>query len=235
MGWPRRRHGIGRAGRPVPDSRGVSARTLSAGLRSSRRLVECRRERLGRHDLLDPAPRQEGRAEGRGLPAEGHRAGGRGLRDLRPVDDAGAHGRQGHARLHARSRGRQLHPDAPRPAHSRGHQRVRDQHQQRAVLGDSRAPLRHGVPGRQVRRARPRLQHALDRVDGGRGASHPGARRRVHVPARHPRSREARAPAPDVRSQPDQLPGGAGGRRRVDRTRSGSWSCCRTSCTSACR
>jgi fructose-1,6-bisphosphatase I/sedoheptulose-1,7-bisphosphatase len=32
--------------------------------------------------------------------------------------------------------------------------------------------------------ARPRLQHALDRLHGGRGAPHPDARRRVPVPAR---------------------------------------------------
>ena len=68
----------------------------------------------------------------------------------------------------------------------------------------------------QVGRAWPRFQHALDRFDGGRGASHPGARRRVHVSARHPRSGKARAPATDVRGQPDQLPGGAGGRRVID-------------------
>ena len=34
-----------------------------------------------------------------------------------------------------------------------------------------------------------RLQHALDRLDGGRGAPHPDARRRVHVPQGHQGSR----------------------------------------------
>ena len=35
----------------------------------------------------------------------------------------------------------------------------------------------------QERAARQGLQHALDRLAGGRGAPHPDARRRVHVPA----------------------------------------------------
>ncbi len=39
---------------------------------------------------------------------------------------------------------------------------------------------------------------------GGRGAPHPDARRRLHVPARHQGRRQARAPAPAVRGQPDR-------------------------------
>ena len=62
--------------------------------------------------------------------------------------------RQGHARLHARSRDRQLHPHAPGPADSRRHQRVRDQYQQCALLGAAGAALRDRMSGRQERRAR---------------------------------------------------------------------------------
>src|SRR6185436_13333076 len=61
--------------------------------------------------------------------------------------------------------------------------------------------------------------HALDRVDGGRSASHPDARWRVHVPARHQGPRQARSAAPDVRGQPDRLAGRAGWRLRLDRPR----------------
>ena len=123
----------------------------------------------------------------RGLPAAGAQAGRRWLRDLRARDDAGDHRGQGHPRVHARPRDRQFHPHAPGPADSRRHQRIRDQHEQCALLGAARAPLRRRVPGRQERRARPRFQHALDRLDGRRGAPHPHARRRLHVP-RTPRT-----------------------------------------------
>jgi fructose-1,6-bisphosphatase len=58
------------------------------------------------------------------------------------------------------------------------------------------------------------FQHALGRLDGGRRAPHPDARRRVHVPGRHPRSRPARQAAPDVRSEPDGPDRRAGRRRR---------------------
>ena len=50
------------------------------------------------------APRRGRRLRRARLPAARHRAGGRRLRDLRPVDDAGADARPRHARLHARPR-----------------------------------------------------------------------------------------------------------------------------------
>ena len=50
----------------------------------------------------------------RGLPAIRAQAGGGRLCAVRAVDDAGAHGRQGHARLHAGPGDRQFHPDASR-------------------------------------------------------------------------------------------------------------------------
>ena len=124
-------------------------------------------------------------ARGGRLPAARAAAGGRRLCPVRPRDDAGDQRRQGHARLHARSGNRQLHPDTRESADPRRHQRVRHQHQQRPVLGAARAPLRDRVPGRQDRRSRARFQHALDRLDGRRGAPHPDARRGVHVPEGH--------------------------------------------------
>jgi fructose-1,6-bisphosphatase len=49
-----------------------------------------------------------------------------------------------------------------------------------------------------------RLQHALDRLDGRRGAPHPDARRHLHVPEGQQGPEQARPPAPDVRGQPDR-------------------------------
>ena len=90
------------------------------------------------------------------------------------------------ARTASRSTARSATSSSPTPTwHSRRHQRVRHQHQQRPLLGAAGAPLRHRMPGRPRRRPRARLQHALDRQHGGRGAPHPDARRRVHVPQGH--------------------------------------------------
>jgi hypothetical protein len=85
------------------------------------------------------------------------------------------------------------------------------------------------------RPARQGLQHALDRLDGGRRAPHPEPRRRLHVPGRHARPGAAGQAAPDVRSQPDGDDRRAGRRRRHRRQSSASWTSSRTSCTSACR
>ena len=46
---------------------------------------------------------------------------------------------------------------------------------------------------------------------------------------------QARAPAPDVRGQPDQLPGRAGGWRGIDTGAAAHGPAAATSCTSACR
>ncbi len=66
------------------------------------------------------------------------------------------------------------------------------------------------------------LQHALDRQHGRRGAPHPDARRRVHVPARHEGHEQARPPAAAVRGEPDRVRHGAGGCARQHRTRAGA-------------
>ena len=102
--------------------------------------------------------------------------------------------RQRHARLHARPRDRQLHPHPSGPDDPGGDQRVRDQHQQRALLGAAGAALRrpNARPG-QPASARRDFNMRWIASHGGRGAPHPDARRRVHVPARHHRIPPSRA------------------------------------------
>ena len=201
---------------PIPHPGGVPARPLPPRVRPARRLVQHRRERLrGQHLLGAALPGRRDRAGREGLPAARHAAGGRGLRDLRPDHDAGPHARPRHPRLHARPQHGRVHPHAPRHEDPGRHARVRDQRLERALLGAAGAPLRGRVRAGQVGAARRRLQHALDRLDGGRGASHPRARRPLHVPARHQGPVQARAPAPHVRGEPDGDDHRAGGRRRL--------------------
>ena len=57
-GGHRRRHGVGGDGRALRDPGAVPARQVPAAVRSARRLVEHRRQRLGRQHLLDPARRR---------------------------------------------------------------------------------------------------------------------------------------------------------------------------------
>ena len=151
---------------------------------------------VGRQHLLDPAraDARGGRRRTDGLPAARHAAGRRGLRDLRPVDDAGAHRRD--AASHAFT----LDPGLGEFVLTRrtcavpdGHARVRHQRLQPALLGAGRQRYVDECLAGQVRAAREGLQHALDRVAGGRDAPHPDARRRVHVPARHQGPEKARA------------------------------------------
>ena len=70
--------------------------------------------------------------------------------------------------------------------------------------------------------ARQGLQHALDRLRGGRGTPHPDARRRLHVPQGQQGPREGRPPAPALRGQSDRLPDRAGGRPRQHRSAAGA-------------
>ena len=89
-------------------------------LRPARRLVEHRRQRSRRHDLLrrpqDHArpPRRDGRPAPAGTPP-----GRRGLRDLRVEHDDGLHDGAGRARLHARPVDRRVPAVAPEHSHSR--------------------------------------------------------------------------------------------------------------------
>jgi fructose-1,6-bisphosphatase I len=78
--------------------------------------------------------------------------------------------------------------------------------------GRRRCALHRRMPGRQGRPARQGLQHALGGQHGGRRAPHPDARRRLPLPLGQARARQARQAAPDVRGQPDGLPGRAGRR-----------------------
>ena len=119
------------------------------------------------------------------------------------------------------------------PAGAGRHAGVRHQRVQQPLLGGAGQALRGRMPGRQNRAARQGLQHALDRLDGGRGAPHPDARRRLPVPARHQGPVQAGPPAPAVRGQPDRLHHGAGRRPRQHRPRSPCWACSPPRCTSA--
>ena len=188
--------------RSVPAADAIRARQVSAAVRSARRLVEHRRQRRGRFDLLDPAcARMPASIRRPAISCSRARAGRSRLRDLWSVDDARADDRQRRARIHARTAARRIHPLAPRPAHSGRDAGVRDQHLEQPLLGIPGAALRRRMPEGLERRARQGFQHALDRLARRRGASHPDARRRLHVSARHARSPAMqRTPAADVRS-----------------------------------
>ncbi len=73
------------------------------------------------------------------------------------------------------------------------HARIRDQRVERAPLVRAGQALRRRAERRQGRPARQELQHALDRLDGGRRAPHPEPRRHLHVPGRRPHAGAARA------------------------------------------
>ena len=221
--WGRARggHGLGRAGARLHAAREVPARQVPADVRPARRFVEHRRERGGRQHLLDRAGGHTRRGCERGrLPATRRAAGLRRLRDLRPLDDAGADDRPRHARVHARADARRVGAEPPEPAHPRQDARVRDQRIEQPLLGAGREALCRRVPRRPDRPARRRLQHALDRLARRRDAPHPDARWRVHVPARQQGSGQTRPPAAALRSEPDLVPDRTG--RRPARATAGS-------------
>ncbi|KAG1433877.1 hypothetical protein G6F57_021871 [Rhizopus arrhizus] len=104
MGRPPGSHGLGRDGNHPPDSEPLPEGRIPAAVRSPGRLVEHRRERLHRPDLLSAArpPQRVGRPRLRaGLPATGRQAGRGRLRRLRAADHAGADHRQGRGGLYA--------------------------------------------------------------------------------------------------------------------------------------
>src|SRR5690606_28032704 len=146
------------------------------------------------------------------------------LCDLRPRDDARAHDGSRRARVHAGSRSRRVPAHAPALAHPREHLRVCEQRVQPAPLGSADQALRERMPGRQRRTSRPRLQHALDRLARGRDASHPAARRCIHVSARSQGSHAGRTPASAVRSEPDRFHRRTGRRTREHRARAAAGS-----------
>ena len=103
-----------------------------------------------------------------------------------------------------------------------------------AVLGAAGAALRRGVHRGRRRAARRRLQHALDRLDGGRGAPHPDARRRVHVSARRKDpSRPGRLRLLYEANPMAMIVEQAGGAASTGRERCST--SCRPASTSACR
>ena len=84
------------------------------------------------------------------------------------------------------------------PSLTRRHPGVRHQRLQQPLLGSPGQALCGRVFGRQNWPAWQRLQHALDRLDDGRSASHFDAWRRFHVSPRHQRYEQTRSPAPAV-------------------------------------
>ena len=195
MGRPPRRHGVGGDGRALRAAAAVRARQVPAAVRPARRLVEHRRQRGGGQHLLDPA-RADARARTRSREdflQPGTEQVGAGYAIYGPSTMLVLTLGQRHACLHARPDARRMGAQPPEPAHPRAHARVRDQRVEQPLLGAGGEALRRRMPGRPDRAARRRLQHALDRLAGGRDAPHPDARRRVPVPARHARTR--RAPA----------------------------------------
>ena len=131
----------------------------------------------------------------------------------------------GHARVHARARGRRVPPDPP------GHQ---DQ-APRKDLRHQRGQFPHVAPGAaRLRRVlaharqgkRPPLFTSLLRRHGGRRPPNPARRGRVHVSRRLHRSRQAQAEAPaPLRGRADGHARRAGGRAREHGDAAGAWTC----------
>ena len=123
------------------------------------------------------------------------------------------------------------HPDIRVPDEAR----TTDQRLEPALLGAAGRALRRRVQGGQGRAARTRLQYALGRLDGGRRAPHPAARRHLHVSAR-PEAGEPRRPAaPAVRGETRWR---CSSSRRAAPPRpaaAASLKSCRSESTSACR
>ena len=214
MGRAARRHGLRGARGALRDAGRIRARPLPAwcSIRSTAHPTPtstCRSARSSRCCATsDPsAPCAER------LPAAGPAAGGRRLRDLRAGDHDRDQRRQGHPRLHARPRDRQLHPDTSGPADSGRHQRVRHQHQQRALLGAAGASLRDRVPGRQERRCAAATSTCAGSPPWSPRCTAFSCAAASSCIRRTPRTAPSpAAAAPAVRGQPDQLSGRAGRR-----------------------
>ncbi len=80
---------------------------------------------------------------------------------------------------------------------------VRDQRLEPPALGTAGARLRRRMPRRCGRAGQPQFQHALDRLAGCRGLSHPHPRRRVPLSLRCTARLWRRPPAPRLRSASD--------------------------------
>ena len=97
-----------------------------------------------------------------------------------------------------------------------GHERIRHQRLERALLGTAREALRGRMSAGPRGRARQGLQHALDRLAGRRGASDLDPRRAVHVSQGHQGCpSKARSIAAAVRGQPHGDARRTGGRQRL--------------------
>ena len=211
------------AGGGVSDSGAVSraAATCSSSIRWTGRPTSTSMYRSARiFSILRRAPSGDAR-DGERFPAAGRKPGLCRLCDLRPVHHAGPYARHRGARLHAGTRARRVHSHPSGYAHSR---------RQPASSPSTPPTSRHWEPAgaramstnacRHERPARQGFQHALDRLAGRRGPSHPDARRRVPVSRATARTRATqRATAAALRGESDRLPRSSRRAARAARTR----------------
>ena len=158
-----------------------------------------------------------------GLSAAGRQSARRRLLRLRSANGARRHRRRRHADLHARPPQLDVSAHASEGRDPDALQRVCDQRFQFAPLGRSDPHLRRGLPARQGRPARARLQHALDGLARCRHLPHRLARRHLPLPRRQAPRVPRRPAAAHLRGQPHRLGDRAGGRRGIDRSRAAAW------------
>ncbi len=185
VGRPARRHALRGAGDALSDSGGVSARQISAAVRSARRLLQHRRERLGRQHLFRAALSRRVSASRRekdflqpgatqvcagyaiyGPPTMLVLTTGCGVNGFTLDREIGEF-MLTHPNLRIAEETSEFAINA---SNSRYWEPAIKRYVNECLAGQERAP---GAG----------LQHALDRLAGGRDASHPDARRRVHVSA----------------------------------------------------
>ena len=136
-----------------------------------------------------PALATERAGTARELPAAGQPPARRRPRHLRAAADPGRSA-SATARMSSpiQPTGRRLPARRENPcAFRRTRGGVRDQRLELPPLGRVRAALFRRLRQGRARTARARLQHALARLAGGRGLSHPDARRRLPLPGRQAR------------------------------------------------
>ena len=142
------------------NSRAVQVRQVLPAVRSARRLVEHRRQRARRHDLLRrPQDHARPARRARRHAAAGPPSGRGGLRDLRLEHDARVHHGPGRARLHARSVDRRVPALAPEHPHSGRRALSVGQRFLRAAVGRGRAQD-HAAPFEGSRRTTRRSARA---------------------------------------------------------------------------
>ncbi len=140
-----------------------------------------------------PAQKRIRARDAGGLPAARPRPGRGRLRDLRPQQHAGVHGRPRRARLHAGSQPGRISAVASEPALPRYAQVLQREPGQRAFLERGRAPIHRLAPGREPGRALRPAGRALRGFAGGRFPSQRVGGRHLLLPVRHEEPRREAA------------------------------------------